>query len=198
MENDILPLFSSPVYSTYISITTVPEFDKVEWILDDTRDYSKSNIILDNAHWNSIKQQILSNVNYYFYNVMMAKPNISIQITNSWVNRSNSGQLHVKHTHPNSILSGVLFFDYHESGIVFFDSKYNQIEYAKSNFNVFNSRQWVVKPAPGLLLIWPSNVEHAVELIPGNSKIRFSLSFNTWVFGDINNTHHMNLVINQM
>ena len=34
-----------------------------------------------------------------------------IYITQSWIINSNPNQYHPKHKHPNSVISGVMFFD---------------------------------------------------------------------------------------
>jgi hypothetical protein len=194
MEHNVLPLFSSPVYTSYIDITPLPNFNSIEWISDTNRDYSKSNRILEESAWSSIKNQILKHIEQYFYRILMANSTIEIAITSSWLNKNNIGQVHQRHTHPNSILSGVLFFDFHDTGIVFVDTKYQQVLYEKTEFNIFNSQEWTVKPEPGLLLLWPSYLAHEVGTI---NSTRYSLSFNTWIYGDINNSHNMNLTITQ-
>lgn len=195
MASNVLPLFGTPLYSTYIDISRVPDFNAVNWIQDNTRDYSETNQLLNEQQWAHVKSQILSHVNTYFHSVISADDAVNIDITISWMNKSVPGQTHTRHNHPNSVLSGVLFFDFHESGLTLIDSRYRQLRWQSKEFNILNSQTWTVKPEPGLLLIWPSEIDHEVETLPANSKTRYSLAFNTWITGVVNPRHNMNLVI---
>ena len=185
MKHNILPLFSSPVYTTYIDVTSRPDWNTVNWTEDGSRDFSTTDYLLDQPEWATIRKLIKDNVSYYFYEILKSAPDIDIDITISWSNRNVFGQYHHEHRHPNSIFSGCLYFDHHDSGIIMKDARYPQIQWAKEGWNLLNSQEWTIKPEPGLLLIWPSYLSHEVVPVVAGGPTRYSIAFNTWIKGQI-------------
>ena len=196
MEYNVLPLFSSPIFTTHIDISNHhPDWNTVEWAKDPTRDYSEQDDILDHAEWKLVRDQIQSALKYFFYDTMLASKEIDIDISISWLNRNNHGQKHVPHWHPNIVFSGCLYFDHSDAGITFTGDRYPQIHWAKENWNVLNSQTWTIKPEPGLLLIWPSHLQHEVQAMNPGDITRYSLAFNTWLTGNIWKGRQMSLTL---
>jgi hypothetical protein len=46
-----------------------------------------------------------------FRTIICPKNNIELYITQSWLNYTEENQYHHRHEHPNSVVSGVLYFD---------------------------------------------------------------------------------------
>ena len=103
----------------------------------------------------------------------------------AWININSPGSYNVKHTHPNSHLSGVMWIKApKDSGNIVFDNpnghqthteinSYNQ-EF-KDQFFVYHS-YWL-PPIEGRMIIFPSHLQHEVEENKSNED-RISVSFN--------------------
>ena len=103
----------------------------------------------------------------------------------AWININSPGSYNVKHTHPNSHLSGVMWIKApKDSGNIVFDNpnghqthteinSYNQ-EF-KDQFFVHHA-YWL-PPIEGRMIIFPSHLQHAVNENKSNED-RISVSFN--------------------
>ena len=103
----------------------------------------------------------------------------------AWININSPGSYNVKHTHPNSHLSGVMWIKApKDSGNIVFDNpnghqthteinSYNQ-EF-KDQFFVHHA-YWL-PPIEGRMIIFPSHLQHAVNENKSNVD-RISVSFN--------------------
>ena len=120
-----------------------------------------------------------------------------LNVTQSWVNRTEIGQEHHYHDHPNSILSGVFFLK-SGSPIKFLNNRYHsfQLEH-KKNVNPYNQYNQIVYEYPSeprILILFPSYLTHYVPVNTGGD--RYSLSFNTFPsgsFGSKRSLTHVNL-----
>lgn len=129
----------------------------------------------------------LQSAGKYIENVVVPKTDISLYITQSWVNYTEKQQYHHVHAHPNSYVSGVLFIqtDSEKDSLCFHSSHgYTQFKISSSNYNMFNSESWWVPAVSGTLLIFPSYLPHSVESVVSD-KTRISLSFNTFLKGNL-------------
>ena len=185
-EKQLWPLFSKPIFKTHLDVSKV-DLSSIKWAKNYQNWISESQNVLDDPALTEFANQISDNLIEYFYGIMGASPNVKMYVTESWFNKTEKGQSHHRHWHPNSILSGVVYIDSEgDSGrIKFITSQYDTVEYNIVESNLYNSRSWSVAPEAGTMLIFPSNVEHLVEEYTGN-KPRLSLSFNTFVGGDVN------------
>ena len=186
-------LFAKPVLRSVINVSNT-DISSLSWVINNENQTSKERYVLKSPEFEHIYDQVYERVCEYFYGLMQAKSDIEIYITESWVNKTEKGQSHHKHWHPNSVLSGVVYLDCDEGSgaIKFKTSHYDMIEYAVDQSNIYNSRSMAILPRPGDVIIFPSSVEHEVEIYVGD-KPRYSLSFNTFIKGNINNTPLMSL-----
>jgi len=184
----IIPLFSSPVFSLNLSgqydvdgLTSAVK--AVEWRENHSNSMSETVNWLDSS---PIKSLIEDNLNFYFYKVLCASQEIKIYITDSWLNCNKPGEQHHRHNHPNSIVSGVFYIDtdQYTGNIVFNSSHYSNIEIETTESNIYNSKTWSLSPMPGTLILFPSSLEHSVTKNQ-SVKDRISLSFNTFISGTI-------------
>jgi len=115
-------------------------------------------------------------------------------ITQSWINISKQGQFHHTHHHANSLWSGVLYIQSHETDKIVFYAKrgHTSFQLTPYNYNVFNSNSWYLPVANTNLLIFPSHLEHSVP--PTKSTERISLSFNTFPTTQIGSAKSLNLL----
>lgn len=185
INEQLIPLFSKPMFKTTVGPTV--DLSTVNWIENYTNYISDNQQILELAEFKELKDAIEEKLNTYFYEIMNASPDCEIYITESWMNKTEKGQSHHRHWHPNSILSGIVSIatDANGGATVFITSGYDTIEYDIIEPNLYNSKRWGINLNPGDMLIFPSAVEHLVEEYKGDIP-RISLSFNTFVKGIVN------------
>jgi uncharacterized protein (TIGR02466 family) len=119
----------------------------------------------------------------YFKATTAPKNNISLKITQSWVNFSEVGQYHHKHAHSNSIVSGIYYIQTNpDDRVYFYRDGYQQIKILTDNWNIYNSESWWFEAEVGKLILFPSFLTHMVPTVQGE-QTRISLSFNTFACG---------------
>jgi uncharacterized protein (TIGR02466 family) len=129
---------------------------------------------------------ILDSVKSYMFDFLKIKDKITLFIKKSWLVKSKPGGFGRMHSHPNSILSGVLYYStpINCGNLLLHDnnSNFGTILFGSSESNFFNSRIISVKPEPGKMIIFPSNMLHEVGM-NNSSSDRISLSFDIWYDG---------------
>jgi len=102
-------------------------------------------------------------------------------ITQSWFNKNPTGSKHHEHVHPNSIVSGVMYFQIDQTlpPIQFSKSNQDGVKLDPIKYNVLNSDTFLLPCKPGELILFPSNLRHSVPINTGMPD-RISLSFNTF------------------
>ncbi|HBX99336.1 MAG TPA: hypothetical protein DEG93_03145 [Gammaproteobacteria bacterium] len=138
----------------------------------------------------TIIQQHLDN---YFKAVYNTSNNVALQITQSWLTLSRKGESHHSHTHPNSVVSGVLYVNVAgNDGINFYRNEENLwFELEPSETNYYNSYKIHVATKIGDLVLFPSSVKHGVNKVTEDIR-RVSLSFNTFFSGEMGNPEFSN------
>jgi hypothetical protein len=108
----------------------------------------------------------------------------------SWVTRNTINTFHRKHTHPNTVISVVTYFDDNMEaeellpGIIFSSSGLNNIfkpftldiEDKIKESNIFNSRSHSVKPCEGAVIIFPGYIPHQSQV--NNTESRYCVAAN--------------------
>jgi len=125
-------------------------------------------------------------VQHYLSHVEGASSDVSLRITQSWLNYTKKGEGHHLHYHPNSYISGVLYIEGDlEKDKIFFSSPVISvnIELPIAHHNPFNSKEWWLPAVTGNLMLFPSMLQHCVKETETESRI--SLSFNTFPVGDV-------------
>mgnify|MGYP003657601937 FL=1 len=187
-------IFPTPVYITEID----REFTKQElnFVKEQKKHCSKNagnintkdNYILNRKEFKNIKKFLNKHCKNYLDTVICPKNNLELYITQSWLNYTEADQYHHKHNHPNSVVSGVLYFDsdIKNDKILFSKSTEQQIKPIIDNtkFNLSNSETWFFPVETGRLIMFPSSTIHSVEIKKGKNT-RISLAFNTFYKGTI-------------
>lgn len=186
MDRILWPLFSKPLYKGDIDVSGI-DLSKIEWQENNSNWLSTDLKVLNDFEFRKITAQVIVLLNEYFYGVMEVDPAIELYITESWLNKTETGQMHHRHWHPNSVLSGIVYLQTEgDSGRTrFVDSRYDTLELAMKNANIYNSKSWTIAPEVGKVLIFPSSVEHMVDKYEGTTP-RITLAFNTFVKGPVN------------
>jgi len=145
---------------------------------------STDNTILRNYSMTKLRDFIESNVSEYFKSIYSPKHDVSLRVTQSWINYTEPGQYHHKHAHPNSFVSGVFYpqANRETDKIYFYRDGFQQIKFPPSDWNIWNSESWWFEVGTGDLILFPSSLIHMVETVKGEDT-RISLSFNTFPVG---------------
>lgn len=148
---------------------------------------------------NKILHTLESSTNYSYYNKELFSwfnqclldvkkdqfiDHIDLVITECWATKSSKFEKHHRHTHPNSIVSGILYLDDSLAATEF----YVPNPWAFMNDVIAATRirklNVSIKPEKGKLIIFPSNIEHDTK--PNLSTMdRHTISFNTFIDGAI-------------
>jgi hypothetical protein len=159
-----------------------------EWRKNVYSNYIYRDTFIFNSLFNetNIPEQIQKCIDEYTLNILGEKA--TLKVTQSWINVNPPKTNHHPHTHPNSILSGVLYIQTNDKcGNINIHRPhlYNRIIRNKiENYNEYNFERVWFTPNPCELLIFPSFLQHNVE--ENMSDIdRISISFNTFYRGNI-------------
>ena len=190
---EILELFSTPVYTSILpdNLSSLVPWLYTQEMLEDkivAPTYgcrSKNSHILNESQCSEVNSYIL-NLTKEFGSQLGFKYR-EYKFTQSWISLKHPGQQHTAHSHPNSLISGVLFFGspadnlpsikFHKY-IGSVNTPYiephtvadkRQLKYAQTEFSIDFT--------PGLIVLFPSYLIHSVPV--NNSKVtRYSLAFN--------------------
>jgi uncharacterized protein (TIGR02466 family) len=105
-----------------------------------------------------------------------------VRIVNSWVSSKETDSQHSIHSHPNSILSGVYYYDeYDESSPPLVFHRYlENVSYELcidgDQTNPVSMNSFIVQPQKNMIVFFPSYLKHSVPI--NNSKTRKCLAFN--------------------
>lgn len=116
-----------------------------------------------------------------------------IKLTKIWVNKSSRMEFHHKHSHSNSILSGILYlntfegygktvFYYPDPWWEFQNSRLMQFTKTSLNNNIELINE--VIPEEGKLIIFPSHILHSTKPSMMN-KERYTIAFNSFLKGSL-------------
>mgnify|MGYP003633977363 CR=1 FL=1 len=196
-------LFPTPIYMSNIDRT----FTKQELQFVDNQKNkcsknsgninTKDNYILNRKEFKNIKKFIDKSCQDYLEKIICPKNNIELYITQSWLNYTEENQHHHIHSHSNSVVSGVLYFDCDkEKDQIKFTNPvgYQQIKPEIKDFNIWNSETWWFALETGQLVMFPSSTTHQVETKKGNNT-RVSLAFNTFYKGTIGSNSNLTELI---
>ena len=140
---------------------------------------SDDSYLLRQEKLKNIKNFLGESVNKFTTNVLNSKQRLII--TQCWANRNPKGSRHHEHVHPNSIISGVMYFQINEKLPPIQFSKTNQdgVKLDPEKYNHVNSESFMLPCKPGELILFPSSLKHSVPINQGDED-RISISFNTF------------------
>lgn len=129
---------------------------------------------------------IEASLDEYFHNTVRPMNEVSLRVTQSWLNYTKKGQYHHKHAHPNSIISGVFYVnaDKEKDKIFFYQDGYKQIKFPAKDYNEYNSESWWLPVGTNELVLFPSSFTHSVQPVE-TDETRISLAFNTFPVGNV-------------
>jgi uncharacterized protein (TIGR02466 family) len=200
MNNDhveVVPIFPIPVYFAiceddikqsidYMENAPI-DLEKDQDILKEYGTISSDNYILNRPEMTGLREWIMNHVDNYARNVLAWDFN-KIDLTMSWVSIKEKGQKHKYHIHPNSLISGVFYWDTDDIEPISFlrPRKFTNFEIER-NENIdapyaFDHHNFT--PRKNTLVLFPSETQHSVGKIKQDLP-RKSLAFNTFIFEKI-------------
>jgi len=195
MDSRIDPMFATPVYRTRReSGVDSSEKKEIEDIIEEgmhpnnSNSFSKDSYIFNTRLYN-IKEFCEQQIAKYVKETINPSEELDFYITQSWINVTKPGEHHFRHSHPNSIISGVFYITtVEEDRLYFFDPYFrwkHMFQIKAKDPTPFNSDTWVQHVKSRDLILFPSWLDHSVFKNKHATKNRISLSFNTFVKGTI-------------
>jgi uncharacterized protein (TIGR02466 family) len=202
MEATINGIFPTPIYISKLDrdITTKEllfiDKTKLDTYKNEGNTTSNDNYILNNKEFKTLKEELDLRVKDYFDKIISSDNNIIPYITQSWLNYTETNQYHHKHTHSNSLISGVFYINSDEKfdKIKFFNESYKTIKFEIKNWNIWNSESWWFPVKTGDVILFPSSLTHMVETKQGDNT-RISLAFNVFIKGTVGNNKQLTELI---
>jgi uncharacterized protein (TIGR02466 family) len=182
-------LFPTPLVTSNINRPiTEEERSRIDYYKQHTYNnignITSKNTYLLKDEFPEINNFIKSGIDHYVNTIICPAFDLEFYITQSWLNYTEPSQAHHKHAHPNSIISGVFYFNAEEGKdkIHFYNDFYRQLVIPPKQWNHYNSLSWWVPVKTGDLVMFPSSVVHMVEQTQ-SSDTRVSLAFNVFAKG---------------
>ena len=204
-EPRIDSLFSTPVYSVIRdSELNLEESENIKSIIEEGLRSNAGNKTTINSYifeikLKKIKEFCEQQIKKYVEIVISPSQELEFYITESWINVTKPGEFHHLHYHPNSIISGVFYVNtVPEDQISFNDPNYKVKGHfnfgGQKEYNIWNSAHWWIPVKNNQLILFPSWLEHEVKRVLGD-KDRISISFNTFVRGNLGDNQLNNLIL---
>ena len=202
IESNINGIFPTPIYISKLNRElTNKELSfinktKLDVYKNEGNTTSNDNYILNNKSFKNLKEELDLRVQDYFDKVISPANNITPYITQSWLNYTETNQYHHKHSHPNSLVSGVFYINCNEEfdKIKFFKNDYQTIKPEIKEYNFWNSESWWFPVKTGDIILFPSSLTHMVETKQGDNT-RISLAFNVFIKGTLGNNKDLTELI---
>jgi uncharacterized protein (TIGR02466 family) len=208
MNSHVFPLFPTPLYvNTYEGDTTdiVKYFDSCE--MDDTNNgtygmISKNSYILDNPICKPLSNFFMRCFEEFATDVMRYRYK-ELQFAQSWLTYKMPGQFHKAHTHPNTLLAGVFYYDYQPGDASICFSKevksFNRSYLEPSLMDdyqqyPFSQEEIYFTPQQNNFIIFPSYLTHGVPPNQTN-KIRKALGVNALTRGTLGDQETISEII---
>lgn len=147
---------------------------------------SNNTYVLNSKEMLAIKAFVENSIDQYLNEADPFPDTAQLYITQSWFTFTEKYQYHHIHSHPNSYISGVLYFnvDPNTDKIYFKHPNLQKITVEKKQYTPFNCDEWSINTQIGKLILFPSHIEHYVKDYQGDQP-RVSLAFNTFIKGQL-------------
>ena len=193
MNNNMHLFFSSPIWASKIDNYEKINDSMLKYIIklreDDPSGVNKSNFKgwhskdfdLKNEVTINFIEGIKKNINFALNDMNWDLDKQSVNINNLWAIINEKGAWNQKHHHSNSDLSAAYYVSAHENcgDIVFYDPRPAPVykHPIPKSPNKLNATVNSIKPEAGMLVLFPSYLEHSVNPNLSNKK-RVVISFN--------------------
>ena len=163
---------------------------------------SKNKFILTTESIPQIKTFIQEQLTDYATKTLGTYQNL--RFTQSWCSKhENIPHKTFGHVHQNSIISGCYYIsaDTKSEGITFYKNTDYTDRYItwQTDEDLMKMHQWnwrwcKFSVKTGLLILFPSQLKHAVDGFAETNNLRCCLAFNTWFLGNIGNSDDLSML----
>mgnify|MGYP001168952129 CR=1 FL=1 len=180
-------LFPTPVFESHIDVDleTINTITTLEYQRAECNEISSCRTVLELLP--ELSEEILQAAKYYMYTQLNIYEHITPYIARSWATRHTEHDTAKLHCHSNAIFSGVYYINAPRlTGAITFHDPYNTTfnpvltpDYSP---NELTEREYTICPTNGMLLIFPSHLQHSVtkNLTP---KARYCIGFDLFISG---------------
>mgnify|MGYP003153129549 CR=1 FL=1 len=187
----IYSLFPDPVYFSTLEraltkeeLKTINKYKKKTYS-NEGNITSTNNDVLNNKTLKNLKKDLYTKVMDYFDKIVCTTNPIVPYITQSWLNYTETDQFHHRHSHSNSLISGIFYIsaDKNVDSVTFYKNDLDsRIKLDITKHNPFNSTDWKFPVETRNIVLFRSSLVHGVDKKKGKN-MRISLSFNVFVKG---------------
>ena len=205
MEHKINGIFPIPVYYTRRDSNLTPREEKeIRRIVKggmyrNVSNSTSNNTDIFNGKLKEIKQFCEQQLKIYVEQVINPKEKLDFYITQSWLNITKPGESHHEHYHQNSIISGVFYIATEEDDNIAFSDPNQKIKevlkFEPKKYDIWNSASWFFPAKNNGLILFPSWLNHQVVSNERATTDRISISFNTFVRGNLGSQEGLNKLI---
>lgn len=185
-QPELLQLFPIPVLISKYEKNLSKEIEYIQSLEHKLNDgwsqyarQSSDTFLLDKPELRSVREFIETQLDFYVKKVLQCSN--KLRITQSWTNIADKGRSHHEHKHPNSLISGVFYFQISKDlpPIQFRNHSTDPYTFKVEKHNNFNAETFLLPLESGELILFPSTLFHSV---PENKSTtpRISLAFNTF------------------
>jgi hypothetical protein len=204
----VFSLFPTPLYvTTYDGDTTeiVKYLDSCEMNEAHGSGYgmiSKNSYIIDNPVCKPLADFVMYHFNQFATGIMRYAYD-ELQFAQSWLTYKMPGQFHKAHTHPNTLIAGVFYYDVQEGDSAICFSKevrsYHR-SYLEPSIcadyqdHLYSQEEIYFQPKQNNLIIFPSHLMHGVP--PNNTnRVRKALGINALTKGTLGDQETISEII---
>ena len=184
-------IFPVPVHQFDVNGFSEIQDELIDYVYKMREKDPVGNTISNRSGWQSSPFEIVNEddvLHSFLINCLSDFPSLKKSIdmfVYGWINVNKPGDYNIKHTHPTSDLSGVLWVKAPENcGNIVFDSPFafqthNEVESYTDEFRNLNNYNHChyFNPIEGRILVFPSHLQHHV-LHNKSEEDRISVSFN--------------------
>ena len=203
-KTEMIPLFSMPLYKSFIEPLKEPmvealknlEYNKLPAVInqpnmDQYGLVTDSKTLHKTPRFSFLKQLIDQKVNHFAKQILQVS-NFDFEMHTMWAVKHEPGHWAFKHSHKNSLISGVLYIDVHPNcGNIIFEKPLHYLNLFPSCFiahhtqqTIFNSGAFCLEPQNNMIILFPSHLEHYV--MPNESGFdRYCIAFDYFMKGEI-------------
>ena len=185
--------FSTPIWTSKIDnykkinnmmsnyIYNLKEKDPEGIIKSNLKGWHSKNFNMKDEEPKNFIEAIKKNINEAINDMAWDLNNQEVTLSNMWAIINKKGAMNQKHHHSNSDLSAAYYVTAKEGcgDIIFYDPRPGKVyKHPISNTpNLLNANNNGVKPEPGMLVLFPSYLEHSVDPNTSDDE-RIVISFN--------------------
>jgi uncharacterized protein (TIGR02466 family) len=181
-------IFPTPIYVSSIDVGDI-NIDHIKCRTNGPANIvnlSVTNDLLLEEYFRDLKSKIDEHMSHFYHEVLGYDFDVFPEMSSSWLVRSLPGQESDWHIHANSLFSGVVYVKADENcGDISFRKDPDITSFLQPPIKqktIYNHRVRRFNPKTGMLLIFPSNILHKVEINNANFE-RISIAFNYFVKG---------------